>query len=175
MPIVILSLVLVLGVIVFLSSSFFTTVFGGSPFVPTPKVAVKEVLKHANIKKGDKVYDIGAGDGRFVHFAEKLYGAKAVGIEMDPCVYLLAKFKQWFFGWKGKMIRANSKNYDLSDADVIICYMLPKFLKKFQEKFETELKKGTKIISYSFSVGTLTPTKTIPTQGKIKKILIYTI
>lgn len=147
--------------------------FGGGPFVPTPFKAVHKVLKHAGIKKGDKVYDIGAGDGRFVHFAAKDYKANAVGFELDPFVFFLAKLRQWIWRWKGEIIRGNFTKHNISDADVVICYMLPKTLAKFQKKFDKELKKGTKIVSYAFHIGTWIPKKIIPKEGRLSKIFIY--
>ena len=102
MPILIITLIIVILITIFMSISFYITIFGGGPFVPTPFKSVHTVLKYAKIKKGEKVYDIGAGDGRFIHFASKDYGADATGFEMDPFVYFIAKMRQRFFGWKGK-------------------------------------------------------------------------
>ena len=171
----VLVIILVSLVIVALCISFYITIFGGGPFVPTPMKAVEKVLKHANIKKGNKLYDIGAGDGRFLHIAEKVYGAKATGFEMDPFVYTFARIRQIFFGWKGKMVRANFLKHDISDAKIVVCYMLPKTLAKFQKKFDKELKKGTRVISYAFHIGDWKPKKIIPKRGKISKIFIYEI
>jgi predicted RNA methylase len=171
----ILALIFVILITVFMSISFYITIFGGGPFIPTPLKAVHSVLKHAKIKKGEKVYDIGAGDGRFIHFATKDYGAKATGFEMDPFVYFIAKIRQLFFSWKGKIIRSDFRKHSLKDADVIVCYMMPKTLAKFQIKFDKELKKGTRIISYAFHIGTWKAKKIVPKKGKIAKIFIYQI
>lgn len=168
-------LLMVIAIIVFLTISFYITIFGGGPFVPTPMHSVHKVLEAAEIKKGQKVYDIGAGDGRFLHFAEKDYGANATGFELDPFVYFLAKLRQWFWKWKGKVIHGNFEKYDISDADVILCYMLPKTLAKFQKKFDKELTKGTKIVSYAFHIGNWEPKKVIPKEEKISQIFIYEI
>lgn len=171
------AILLVLLVILALATSFVVAIFGGGPFVPTPTKAVKQVLKHADIRKGDKLYDIGAGDGRFLHYAEKLYGASAVGFEIDPFVYAIARFKQLLFGWKGRIIRGNFQNYSLEDADIVICYMMPQTLKKYQKKFENELSKGCRVISYSFHIGSWKPIKTIPRNKHkgMKRIYIYRI
>ncbi|MFA4891274.1 MAG: hypothetical protein WC604_02900 [Candidatus Gracilibacteria bacterium] len=168
-------IIAVIIVIIALATSFVVAVFGGGPFVPTPKKAVIKILKHAGIRKGDILYDIGAGDGRFLHYAEKLYGAKATGFEIDPFVYTLARFKQILFGWKGKMIRGNFQNYSLKDADIVICYMLPDTLRKYQKKFEDELRTGCKVISYTFHIGSWKPYKVIPkdTRTNIKRLYIY--
>jgi|GEM_PF-297409 SAM-dependent methyltransferase len=158
-----------------LGTSFVVAIFGGGPFVPTPKRSVKRILKHTKISKGQKVYDIGAGDGRFLHFAEKLYGAKATGFEIDPFVYGLARFKQIFFRWKGTIIRDNFQNHSLKDADFVFCYMLPETLKKYRTKFTRELKPSCTIISYTFKIHGWKPFKTIPSdkRNRIKRIYIY--
>lgn len=170
----IIILTLVIATIIFLSISFYITLYG-SPYSPTPIKAVHEMLKQAKIKKGDKVYDIGAGDGRIVHYAVKNYGADAIGFEMDPVIFFIAKLRQWFFKWKGKIYRKNFTKHNLSDADVVLCYMLPRTLKKFQKKFDEELKEGTKVISYAFHIGNWKPKKIIPKKEKINKIFIYEI
>jgi len=168
-------LVIVIAVIIFLSISFYITIFGGGPFVPTPMPAVHEVLKAAKIKPGDKMYDIGSGDGRFVHFASKNYSAKATGFELDPFVFFLAKIRQWVWGWEGKVIHGNFLKHSIKDADILICYMLPRTLAKFQKKFDAELKKGTRVVSYAFHIGSWEPKKLIPRKGKISQIFVYEI
>lgn len=171
----VITLIIVIAVIFFLCISFYITVFGGGPFVPTPKKAVLKVLKLAKIKKGEILYDIGAGDGRFVHFATKIYKAKATGFELDPFVYFLAKIRQWFFGWEGKIIRGNFLKHNISDADIITCYLLPSSLRKFQKHFEKNLKKGTRILSYAFHIGSLKPKKIVKREKGISQIFIYKI
>lgn len=175
MLIPLLTLTFVLLVILFLSISFYITIFGGGPFVPTPYPAVEAVLKEAKINKGEKLIDIGAGDGRFLHFAETKYGAKARGFELDPFVYFLSKLRQTFWGWKGKVTQGNFLNQKISDADIVICYMLPKTLERFQPKFDKELKAGTRVISYAFHIGDWKPKKIVPKNGKISQIFVYEI
>lgn len=169
----IITIIVVSLVIIFLSISFYITIFGGGPFVPTPMEAVHKVLKAAQIKKNQYIIDIGAGDGRFLHFAEKNYGAKTLGFERDPFVFFIAKFRQYFFSWKGKIIRTNLFKQNFKKADIILCYMLPKTLGRCLPKFRKELKKGAKIISYSFQIPGLKPAKIIPKTDKIGRILIY--
>lgn len=171
----ILSIILILAITTYVCVNVYFAFFGIAPFVPTPMRAVHEVLKHAKIKKGDILYDLGAGDGRFLHFAEKDYGAKATGFEIDPGVFLLAKMKQWLLGWKGTMVRSSFQKQNISDADVIICYMMPRSLKTFQGYFSKQIKNGARVVSYAFSIGTLKPKRIIPRDNtkKISKILIY--
>jgi SAM-dependent methyltransferase len=125
----------------------------GAPFVPTPMEAVENVLKLAKIKRGEKIYDIGCGDGRMVYLAAKEYGADATGFELSPLVYCLARIRHLFWRSKAKIRFANFKSKDLSDADVIVCYLLPDTLARLQEKLDRELKKGARVVSYAFPVG----------------------
>ena len=125
----------------------------GAPFVPTPMQAVKKMLALADIKKGDKVYDIGCGDGRMVYLAAKDYGANATGFELSPLVYALAKIRQFFWRSKAKITFGDFRFYNLKEADVVVCYLLPETLAKLQTKLDKELKKGAKVISYAFQIG----------------------
>jgi SAM-dependent methyltransferase len=126
----------------------------GAPFVPTPMPRVKKMLQLAKIKKGEKVYDIGCGDGRMVYLAAKEYGANAVGFELSPLVFLLAKVRQFFWRSKAKIFFTDFRAQNLGDADVIVCYLMPDSLARLQEKLDKELKKGTRVVSYAFSIGT---------------------
>lgn len=136
----------------------------GAPFVPTPMKAVRKMLKISGLKKGDKVYDIGCGDGRVVYLAANEHKADAIGFELSPFVYTLAKIRQFFWRSKAKVKFANFKTHDLSDADVIFCYLLPETLIKLEPKLTKELKPGTKIISYAFPIATWQEVKKHPRQ-----------
>lgn len=134
----------------------------GAPWVPTPRERIEKMLKLARVKPGKKVYDIGCGDGRMVHLASRLHGADAVGLELSPLVYSGAKLVQPLHMLRGS--RAKIKYRDLnftniSDADVIMCYLMPNTLKRLRKKFEKELKKGTLIVSYAFEIPEWKPIK----------------
>ncbi len=124
----------------------------GAPFVPTPMKKVKKMVALAKIKKGQRVYDLGCGDGRFVYVAANEYGANATGIELSPIVYVLAKIRGFFWGSKAKIKFGNFKLFDLSDADVIFCYLLPDTLKKIQPMLDKQFRPGTRIYSYAFEI-----------------------
>ncbi len=168
----IISTLLVIGVllpILYFTSSNFNNIFAlvalilisvptimaminGAPFVPTPMKRVKEMVALAKIKKGQVVYDLGCGDGRFVYVAANHYGARATGIELSPLVYAFAVIRKWLWRSKAKIKFGNFKFYDLSDADIIFCYLLPDTLKKIQPELDKQFKSGTRIYSYAFTI-----------------------
>jgi cyclopropane fatty-acyl-phospholipid synthase-like methyltransferase len=147
-----LLLLALLAILIFASIPSIVAFLVGAPFVPTPMRAVKKMLKISGIKKGQKIYDIGCGDGRIVHHASKHYGADAVGYELSPPVYVMAKLRGLFLKSKAKIVFGDFRKQNISDADFILCYMLPRTMKNFRKKFEKEMKKGAKIISYAFNI-----------------------
>lgn len=126
----------------------------GAPFVPTPMARVKKMIALAKIKPGEKVYDIGCGDGRMVYVAANDYGANATGYELSPLVYGLARLRKFFWRSKAKIQFTDFRYKNLGDADVIVCYLLPESLARLQPKLEAELKQGARVISYAFPIGT---------------------
>lgn len=145
----------------------------GAPFVPTPIEAVKKMLKLGKIKKGEKIYDIGCGDGRIVYLANKDYGANSTGFELSPMVYILALIKKIYWHSKAKLIFGNFKTHSLKDADVIFCYLLPDTLKKIQPKLDQDLKKGARVVSYAFPIGNWTITHKEPNEPAKHLASIY--
>lgn len=148
----------------------------GAPFVPTPMRAVKKMIAAARLKKGTRVYDIGCGDGRIVYLAEK-NGAKATGFELSPLVYVLSKIRKLWTRSKGQVLLSDFRNHNLSDAEVIFCYMMPESLRKYIIKFEKELRPGTRIISYAFRIGDWKIAEEFPQDpvARIAPIRVYEI
>lgn len=143
-----------LVLLILISVPTIMAMINGAPFVPTPMKRVKKMVALAKIKPGQRVYDLGCGDGRFVYIAANNYGAKAIGIELSPAVYLLAIIRKLLWKSKAKILLANFKRRNISDADIIFCYLLPDSLKKIQPALDKQLKPGTKIFSYAFQIPT---------------------
>lgn len=123
----------------------------GAPFLKTPKKAARQAFGAAGLKKGDKIFDLGAGDGKILIIAEKEFGAQGTGFELSPIFWLAAKINLFLNGCKNSKINCrNFYKYNLGEADAIFCFLSAHAMEKLKSKFETELKPGTKIISYSF-------------------------
>lgn len=133
------------------------------PFVATPHNVVVEMLRIAEVQKGDVLYDLGCGDGRIVIAAAQKAGAHAVGVEIDPQriresqanavkarVEHLVKFlEQDFF------------KTDLREASVVTLYLLPFLNVRLRPKLLAELKPGSRIVSHDFRMGEWIPDRSL--------------
>lgn len=163
-------------IIVILAGSFLTVIFIGAPFVPSSNKIVNSILQEIKLKDQMCVYDLGCGDGRFLIEASKKAKIIGEGYELTLVVWLLAKLRVLFSGKKNIHIHLNTyMKADLSRADVVFVYLLPKAIKKLTDKFEKEMKKGSLVISHAFQVAGL-ETKLITTlqaSEKSAKVYIY--
>ncbi len=132
----------------------------GAPWVPSRKHDVQRFLTLANITPGQKVYDIGCGDGRLVAAAAEA-GAHAVGYEISLLPFLLAKVRGLFIKNKKnyKILYKDFWHCNLGDADVIYFFLLPKIYNRLQKKLEEELRSGTKVIAYVWPISEWEPEK----------------
>src|SRR5258708_823968 len=116
-----------------------------SPWAPwwqMPENVIEKMCKIARISSKDIIYDLGCGTGKALIYAAKKYGAKGVGIEIDPIRFYLAQWNVHRFG-QGKNITLLKKNFfdvNLSNATVIFVYLVPAALRRLTPKFLKELK-----------------------------------
>ena len=125
----------------------------GAPWLPTPMRVVHKMLAMAEVGPGDLVYDLGCGDGRLIVAAARRYGARAVGIEIHPLRYLWCQVLVTVLGLRDRVrvVRGDFFAQDLSDADVVICYLLQRTNDRLAGKFERELARSTRVISKRFT------------------------
>ena len=128
-------------------------------FVPTPNEVVNMMLKLAGVTKKDTVYDLGCGDGRIVITAAQKYGARGVGIDIDPQRVKEANERVQKTGVtdKVKIMNADLFETDISQATVVTLYLLPSLNQKLIPKLNKELKPGTRVVSQSFDMGDQNP------------------
>lgn len=160
------TLVIVIGTLI--GCAFGLSWFAGSdaPYVPTKKDKAIKLLKSLNLKKGQKFYELGSGDGRVVIEAAKL-GLESFGIEQSWMRVIWSKIQ----AHRAKLPNAKFKhgnifNEDLSDANVVYIYLLPKGVAKLSPKLKKELKKGTTVITQTFHLKDWKPVKKIDLPGK---------
>ena len=131
------------------------------PYVPTTEEAVKAMLKLAGVKKTDIVYDLGCGDGRIVIEAAKTYGARGVGIDIDP-----QRIKEARENAKKadveNLVRFEENDLfkaDIHEATVVTLFLLTNINLKLRPKLLQDLKPGTRVVSNTFDMGDWKPDK----------------
>ena len=137
-------------------------------FVPTPQEVVDAMLKLAKVSASDVVYDLGSGDGRTPITAAKTYGARGVGIDIDPTRIKEAteNLKTSGMGDRVKFLNQDLFTTDISEATVVTLYLLPSLNLKLMPKLNKELKPGTRIVSHAFDMGDAKPTETLNVNGR---------
>lgn len=150
--VLLLFLFLLLIFITILLAIFIFSVFLGAPYVPTPRFKIKRILKLAELKRGEVLYDLGSGDGQIIIEAAKNYVVKAIGVEINPFLVYFSRKKIRKVGMEGKIKVCFGSIFkkDISDANVIIIYLTQLANNRLEKKLLSELKPGTRIISLSF-------------------------
>jgi ubiquinone/menaquinone biosynthesis C-methylase UbiE len=124
-------------------------------FVPTPNEVVNMMLKLAGVTQKDTVYDLGCGDGRIVVTAAQKYGARGVGIDIDPERVAEANenVKKGKVDKLVKIVRGDLFEADISEATVVTLYLLTDLNRKLRPKLWRDLRPGTRVVSHAFSMG----------------------
>jgi ribosomal protein L11 methylase PrmA len=144
-------------------------------YVPTPEEVVDAMLQVAKVTKNDVVYDLGTGDGRIPVTAAKKYGARGVGIDIDPQRIKDAteNVQKNGVGDKVRIIQADLFESNISEATVVTLYLLPSLNQKLMPKLMKELKPGTRIVSHAFDMGDWKPEQELDVNGR--KVYFWTI
>ncbi|BAU48416.1 RNA methyltransferase [Sulfurifustis variabilis] len=129
------------------------------PYVPTPEEVVRGMLELAKIGPDDLVYDLGSGDGRIVIMAAKEFGARGVGVDIDPDRIAEANENARAAGVADKVrfIQSDLFEVDLRPATAVTLYLLPEVNLRLRPKLLEELRPGTPVVSHRFDMGDWTP------------------
>lgn len=163
-------------VILVLVTTAVFTLWAKVPFVPTPRRTGEAMLKAADLKGDETIYDLGAGDGRLLIRAKRAHpGIKAVGYEIVPFVWFLGRLRVLFSREDVTLQWGNALTKDIRDADCVFVYLITELMPLFEKKFNEELKPGTKVISHAFKFPEREPKQklVVPEWIGRKRIYVY--
>ncbi len=151
-----------------------------APFVPTPQDVVERMLALAQVTSNDVVYDLGSGDGRLVVTAAKKFGARGVGIDIDPARIAEGKANATRAGVEGRVEfrQQDALEVDLSEASVVTLYLLSSSNVKLRPRLQSQLKAGSRIVSHQFGMGDWQPDKIetfTDSNGTSRTLYLWTI
>jgi protein-L-isoaspartate O-methyltransferase len=133
-----------------------------APYYPTPETIVQKMLQLGGLKAGEKMFDLGSGDGRIVIIAAQKFHAEAVGIELDKdlCKQSLAKIQKLGLEKNAHIVNGDLLKQNYSSADLVTVYLLPESIdNKVQPLLEKQLKKGARVVAHDFEFKAWTPEK----------------
>ena len=126
-----------------------------APFVPTPQDVVDRMLELAGVTENDVVYDLGCGDGRIVITAARRFGARGVGVDIDPVriAESNANARQAGVEHLVRFLEQDAMTVDVSEATVVTLYLLSSSNLKLRPLLTSQLPVGARIVSHAFSMG----------------------
>ena len=133
-----------------------------APYYPTPEIVVEKMLQLGKLKAGEKMFDLGSGDGRIVIMAAQKFHAEAIGVELDKdlCRQSLARIHKLGLDRTAKIVNGDLLQQDYTSADLITVYLLPSPIdNKVQPLLDKQLKKGARVVAHDFEFRNWTPEK----------------
>ena len=141
------------------------------PYVPTPEEVVVEMLKMARVTPNDIVYDLGCGDGRIVITAAKVFGARGVGVDIDPNLIRQSNENARKAGVADRVrfIEQDLLETDIREATVVALYLLPELNLLLRPKLLRDLRPGSRVVAHEFDMGDWKPDN----MAKVPKVKLY--
>src|SRR5262249_20089486 len=132
-----------------------------APYYPTPNTIVEKMLQMGGLKAGEKMFDLGSGDGRIVIMAAQKFHAQAVGVELDKdlCKQSLDKIRRLGLEKTAHIINGDLLKQNYGSADLITVYLLPISNDKVTPLLDKQLKPGTRVVAHDFEFKNWTPDK----------------
>jgi protein-L-isoaspartate O-methyltransferase len=125
-----------------------------APYVVSPQEIVNRMLELADLKPGEKLYDLGSGDGRILVTAVTRFKAKAVGVEISDSLVdsTNTRIRRLGLDSDAQVIHGNFLNVDLSPADVVTLYLATDANEMLRPNLEKYLKNGARVVSHEYVV-----------------------
>lgn len=144
------------------------------PYIPSSEVAVEEMLRLAAVEPKDVVVDLGSGDGRIVIAAAKYFGARGIGVEIDPKLVAESEenARQAGVADRVRFYARDVLKADISQATVVTMYLLSSLIRKLRPKLLAELKPGTRIVAHDFPIESWTPDRVVTIS---KTLYLYVV
>lgn len=153
------SILILIFIIVFLSAAillvltYMISTLMGQPFVPTSSKEMAQILVNSGLQKGQKLLELGCGDGRFLHTAVQKLGVVGTGVELNPLLAFFAMMRGLIGRTENYHIKlADIRHISYADYDTIYLFLFPSLIEQVQDKFLKECKKGSLVISHGFVV-----------------------
>lgn len=138
------------------------------PYIPTPPEVVKRMLQLAGVGPTDVVYDLGSGDGRIVIIAARQFGARAVGVELDPrrIAEATANARHAGVSERVQFLQQDLFLTDLREATVVTLFLTPALNLRLRPKLQRELGPGARVVSHLYDMGDWKPNAVERVQGR---------
>ena len=132
-----------------------------APFVPSPSTVVEYMLKLADLKAGEVMFDLGSGDGRTVIMAAKAFGARSVGVELreDLAKKAMSNIHEHSLQDRVTIVNSDMFNVNLTEADVVFLYLTTSANEKIRPKLDSDLKRGARVVSHDYEISGWRPEK----------------
>jgi len=146
-------------------------------YVPTPKDIVRRMLRLASVRRGETVFDLGAGDGRILIEAVRGFGARAIGVEVDPERLIRIKERLTATGIEARVIQGDFMQVNVSSADVVAIYLSSSVNAKLASKLRDELKTGARVVSLDYPLPGWVVARelTVKSGGISRNIYLYRV
>src|SRR5579872_4288704 len=150
-----------------------------APYYPTPNIVVEKMLDLGGLKAGEKMFDLGSGDGRIVITAAQKYKARATGVEFDSSLVKQSteRIKALGLASTANIILGDLLLQDYSSADLLTVYLLPVGNEKVTPMLEKQLKKGARIVAHDFEFAAWKPVQSLSIdddgEGRSHHLYLY--
>lgn len=150
---------------------------GDVPYVPTPEPVVQSMLELAQVGPGDFVLDLGSGDGRIVIAAARDFGARGLGVDLNPVRIREARAnaRQAKVEDRVRFAQGDLFEMDLSRATVLTMYLLPEVNLRLRPKILEQLAPGSRVVSHDFDMGEWAPDREIKVPGEGSNVYLWVV